>query len=188
MTKRFVLCCVVFSICAGAFAQQTNVNYTWSHFAGPSSGPGSADGAGSAAQFAEPNGLAVDQFQTGNVYVADTWNHTIRQVTPAGVVTTLAGQPTVPGFADGTGSAARFSYPYALTVGTDGTIYVADGNLRVRKVTGNGVVSTFAGKGAYGAQDGQRTSATFRNLTGLTVDRVTGNLYVADDETIRKIT
>ena len=85
---------------------------------------GSADGAGSEARFGGPSGVAVDS--SGNVYVADTYNNTIRKVTPAGVVTTLGGMPGNIGTANGTGSAARFSNPAGLAVDGDGNIYVAD--------------------------------------------------------------
>src|SRR5205814_1464910 len=104
---------------------------------------GSADGTGSAAQFWQPWGIAVDS--AGNLYVADQGNRTIRKITSAGVVTTLAGTAGIAGSTDGTGGAARFYMPYALTVaGT--TLYVADTfNSTIRKVTSAGVVTTFAG-------------------------------------------
>jgi mucin-19 len=182
--RRFSLCVFAFFLCVGALAQ--SVNYTFTHFAGPQSGPGSADGTGSAAQFAEPNGVAVDA--SGNIYVADTQNHTIRKVTTAGVVTTLAGQPTVTGYTDGTGSAARFAYPYGIVM-VSGTLYVADSsNRRIRQVTTAGVVTTFAGSGAYGSLDGSATTASFSYPTTLAYDPVAGVMYVADNETIRKIT
>ena len=81
-----------------------------------------------------PYGVAVDS--AGNVYVADTSNHTIRKVTPAGVVTTLAGLAGNSGSADGTGSAARFYLPCGVAVDSAGNVYVADtGNHTIRKVT-----------------------------------------------------
>jgi DNA-binding beta-propeller fold protein YncE len=82
--------------------------YVTSTFAGISS-IGSSDGAGTQARFYSPQGIAVDS--TGNSYVVDEGNHTIRKITPAGVVTTLAGSPGIPGAADGTGAAARFDSP-----------------------------------------------------------------------------
>ena len=92
--------------------------------AGLAGNPGSADGTGSAARFYFPSGVAVDG--AGNVYVADAGNHTIRKVTPAGVVTTLAGLAGSHGSADGTGSAARFYYPTGVAVDGAGNVYVAD--------------------------------------------------------------
>ena len=92
--------------------------------AGLAGSAGSADGTGSAARFNDPVGVAVDS--AGNVYVADTDNHTIRKVTPAGVVTTLAGLAGSSGSADGTGSAARFNDPYGVAVDSAGNVYVAD--------------------------------------------------------------
>ena len=84
--------------------------------------------------FFEPSGVAVDS--AGNVYVADTGNNTIRKVTPAGVVTTLAGQPGGYGSSDGTGTNARFNYPYGVAVDSAGNIYVADSqNNTIRKMT-----------------------------------------------------
>jgi hypothetical protein len=93
---------------------------------------GSVDGTGSAARFNFPFGVAVDW--AGSVYVADSYNHTIRKVTAAGVVTTLAGEAGSWGSADGTGSAARFYYPFGVAVDGSGNVYVADsGNDAVRK-------------------------------------------------------
>jgi len=85
-------------------AQASYEPYTFTHFAGSLGGPGSDDGTGSAARFNFPYGVAVDS--SGNVYVADTYNQTIRKMTPEGVVTTLAGLAGSIGSADGTGSAA----------------------------------------------------------------------------------
>ena len=87
--------------------------------AGSAGFDGSADGTGSAARFTFPRSVAVDS--SGNVYVADTYNHTIRKVTPGGVVTTLAGSAGVVGSADGTGSAARFNQPGGVAVDSSGT-------------------------------------------------------------------
>lgn len=150
---------------------------------------GSIDGSGTGARFAYPYGVAVDN--SGNVYVADHNNHTIRKITSGGSVTTLAGVAGVYGAADGAGGAARFSGPTGVAVDGNGNIYVADsGNNTIRKITAAGVVSTFAGSnGAAGSADGTGSSARFNNPQGVSVDGF-GNVYVADtnNDTIRKIT
>ena len=111
--------------------------------AGTAGTRGSLDGTGSAARFNNPTGLALGS--SGELYLADTDNSTIRKITPAGVVTTLAGLPTIAGLMDGTGSYAWFDQPEGLTVNLDGNIYVADtGNAMIRKVTTAGVVTTLA--------------------------------------------
>ena len=157
--------------------------------AGMAGQEGSADGVGSAARFYEPEGVAADG--AGNVYVADTWNHTIRKITPDGAVSTLAGLAGEAGSADGIGSAARFCYPHGMAVDSATNIYVADSdNATIRRITPDGVVSTLAGQaGELGRADGTGSAARFRWPQGVAVDS-TGNLYVADDynNAIRKIT
>ncbi|MGA2867488.1 MAG: NHL repeat-containing protein [Verrucomicrobiota bacterium] len=160
--------------------------------AGQAGSYGSADGTGSAARFDSPCGVAVDS--AGNVFVADAWNHTIRKVTPGGVVTTLAGLAGSPGSADGTGRAARFGSadrgPSGVAVDSAGNMYVADqGNCTIRKVTLGGVVTTLAGlAGTLGSGDGSGSAARFTLPEGVAVDSA-GNVYVADpdSQTIRKV-
>ncbi|MEO8525605.1 MAG: hypothetical protein ABI460_12850 [Caldimonas sp.] len=141
-----------------------------------------ADGPATTARFNAPLGLAQDP--TGILYVADTGNHLIRKVALDGTVTTLAGSPGVAGFADGTGSAARFSSPWAITVGPDGDLYVADrNNNRIRRVTTAGVVTTYSG-GAGGYQNGAASTAQFLFPEGV-VAAPSGDLYVADYGNLR---
>ncbi len=164
--------------------------------AGQAGSSGSADGTGSNARFAFPSGVAVDSAK--NVYVADQYNHTIRKVTPVGVVTTLAGRAGYSGSTDGTGSGARFYEPLGVAVDSAGDVYVADrGNHTIRKVTASGVVTTLAGPVQFdsfgnrvtGSADGTGSAALFNSPSGVAVDS-TGNIYVADvgNHTIRKVT
>lgn len=150
---------------------------------------GNVDGTGTNAQFSFPNGIAVAA--TGNIYVADTDNSTLRQITTAGLVTTLAGVAVSSGTADGTGSDARFTVPWALAAGPNGEVYVADtGNSAIRKITSAGLVTTLAGlTGIYGSSDGVGNEAQFHFPQSVAVDN-TSNVFVADtgNDTIREIT
>lgn len=114
-------------------------------FAGDMGGSGSVDGVGAAARFNSPQGVATDG--AGNVYVADSFNNIIRKITPAGVVTTLAGTAGVPpGSTDATGAAASFSLPISVATDSAGNVYVADANNgTIRKITPSGAVSTVVG-------------------------------------------
>lgn len=160
-----------------------------STLAGAVGSPGSSDGAGSAARFHHPTGIAVDA--GGTVYVADHSSSVIRRISPAGVVSTFAGMAGNRGSADGQGSAARFNYPYGLAVDAAGTLYVADQNNHIiRKISPAGAVTTLAGLATYhGSTDGPGASARFNSPAGVAVDAA-GTVYVADqgNHTIRKIT
>ncbi len=148
---------------------------------------GSADGTGAAASFNYPVGLGIDA--SGNVYVADRFNHKVRKMTPAGVVTTLAGSG-VPGGVDGTGAAASLDNPWGIVVDPSGNLYVTElYGSRIRKITPAGAVTTFAGSGVQGSTDGTGTAATFNYPSGIVMD-ASGNLFVADGvgHKIRKIT
>ncbi len=147
---------------------------------------GFVDGVGAGARFNTPSGLALDA--AGNLYVADTGNHAIRKVTPQGVVTTLAGDGTV-GLREGPGLQARFNAPMGVAVDATGNVYVADSyNDRIRRIGIDGVVTTLAGGGLPGYQDGMGETARFDTPTALARD-VLGNLWVADlrNNAIRKV-
>jgi hypothetical protein len=164
------------------------VAYDFITLAGTAGQAGSADGTGSSALFNFPSGIAVDD--AGNAYVADTNNDTIRKITSAGVVTTLAGVAGSQGPADGIGSAAQFAFPASVAVDGEGIVYVADpGNDTIRKITSAGVVTTLAGTaGQSGSVDGTGSAALFHGPYGIAVDGA-GNVYVADSNgAIRKIT
>lgn len=109
--------------------------------AGSATESGSTNATGAAARFDTPTGIAVDA--AGNLYVADTGNESIRKITPAGVVTTLAGAAGSSEHIDGPSDRARFVSPLALAIHSDGTLFVTD-NLRIRSVSSAGQVATEA--------------------------------------------
>lgn len=148
--------------------------------------PAFANGTGTAAQFRNPSGLEIDK--EGNLLIADRLNHRIRKVTPAGVVTTLAGDGNS-GYLDGDAAGARFADPYGITIDGDGNLYVADlNNHKIRKISPDGKVVSIAG-GARGFTDGLGAGAQLNTPTDVCVD-AQGNVYVADqaNHAIRKLT
>ena len=160
-----------------------------STLAGHAGPGGSTDGTGTAASFRGPSGIAADP--TGSLYVADTLNHTIRKVTPAGVVTTLAGTAGASGAVNGTGTAARFYGPQGIVLDASGNLFVADtNNNAIRKVVASsGTVTTVAGQnGVAGSADGASGQAQFYFPSGIGIDSA-GNLFVADTDnhTLREI-
>jgi len=147
------------------------------------------DATGSAARFNFTGATQPAVDSAGNVYVADPGNHRIRKITPAGVVTTVAGT-NLSGAINGTGTGARFFSPGAVAIDAAGNLLVADtGNHLIRKITPAGVVSTLAGSGTPGMLDGAASTARFHNPGGVTVDAA-GVVYVPDsyNHQIRKLT
>jgi sugar lactone lactonase YvrE len=168
-------------------------NWVTTTIAGLATNWGSADGTNSDARFDSPDGVAVDT--SGNLYVAEYGNSTIRKVAPVGttnwVTSTIAGSAGHRGSADGTNSAARFYIPMGVAVDSAGNVYVADSyNHTIRKVSAvgtNWVTSTIGGTATnIGSADGIGSDARFHYPMGVAVD-TNGNLYVADtyNNTIR---
>ncbi len=147
--------------------------------------PNSLDGQGTAAEMNHPSFLITDP--SGNLY--ETEGAFVRKITPDGKVTTFAGDGTA-GKTDGPALSANFDYPMGLAMDADGNIYVADvDNNVIRKINAAGIVSTFAGSGQGGADDGLGKAASFYRPVGIAVDAA-GNVYVGDsgNALIRKIT
>ena len=153
--------------------------------AGSPGGNGVTDGIGSDARFWSPEGLTVDE--NGNLYVADSWNDTIRRVSPDGNVTTVAGKPGERGTVNGTGSEAKFWHPVGMAVDSKGIVYIAQ-DFGIRRLDQSGAVTFFAGGGGLGGTDGKGADAAFFEPKGMTLDGM-GNLYIADSEnhSIRKV-
>lgn len=150
---------------------------------------GSADGTGTAARFNQPTDITIDG--DGNLYVTDLRNYTIRKITPAGVVNTLAGSANTQGATDGTGAAASFGRPWGVAMYNDNTIVVSDpwnGNIRKINIF-SGATTTLAGPttgaGVFNIKDGTLAEARFKSPKGIAV--VGGIIYVADQNVIRAI-
>lgn len=142
---------------------------------------GHDDGSGVLASFNGPVGIAVDD--SGNLFVADQVNHLIRKITPAGVVSTFAGDvtQTAGAYVEGTGTGAAFHTPTGVAVDDSGNVYVADfGNNRIRKITSAGVTSTIAGNGMPTHLDGTGAAASLYMPCAVAFDRNNRNLYVVE--------
>ena len=163
-------------------------NGTVSVLAGNPETFGSADGTGTNAFFNSPVGLALAA--DGSLFVSDANNFTLRKVTAAGVVTTIAGAAGQDGATDGPAASARFGKPAELALAPNGTLYIADAaHHTIRRLTPDGVVSTIAGLvGADGAADGANGLARFFNPYGLAI-AARGHLVVADtyNQTVREL-
>lgn len=148
------------------------------------------DGASDLSLFSGPQGIATDA--QGNVYVADTGNHSIRKIDPSGNVSTIAGDGVL-GKEDGPGSKARFNSPLDVAVAADGTVYVADTlNHAIRSISPSGQVTTLNAASGRAVEvspgqaapagdfaDGALAQAKFNEPSGLALDGK-GNLYVSD--------
>jgi len=161
-------------------------------FAGGSGVTGTTNGTGTAARFNYPTGIVADG--SGNFYVVEQTNHSVRKITSAAVVTTFAGSPGSSGTdnSTGTGTSARFNSPVGITKDGSGNLFVTDtGNQTIRKIViATQAVTTFAGTaGSAGAADGTGAAARFNSPNYIAADS-SNNLYVTDYDnyTIRKIT
>lgn len=153
-----------------------------------STSSGSSNGTSAEASFTNPFGVTTDN--NGTLYIADAGNNEIRKLTIAtGEVTTVAGS-TQSGYADGNDTSAMFNYPTGVACDGQGNLFVVDCyNNCIRKIVlATGVVSTLAGSGADGSNDGVSTAASFYHPCGIVADGQ-GNLYIAGglNSAIRKI-
>jgi YD repeat-containing protein len=148
------------------------------------------NGPATQAMIYSPKGITCDD--QGNLYIADSSNHRIRKVDPAGIITTIAGSGNY-GFSGDDGPALQASmwHPWGIAVHKDGTLYFVDrANCRVRKVDAQGIITTVAGTGILGYNGDGIPAKQARLHTPLDValDR-SGNVYISDEQNhrIRKI-
>lgn len=174
--------------------RKISTNGLVSIYAGALNISGNVDGLTLNAKFNKPDGMAIDSRDV--IYVSDSFNQTIRKITPEGYVSTIAGVPHQHGYVDGDRATARLDNPSAMALDAIGNLYFIDGAI-IRKLSLNGVVSTIAGKYPTlqhptnlndTAMDGPIDLARFNGLSGIAVDPI-GNIYVTDasNATIRKI-
>jgi streptogramin lyase len=156
--------------------------------AGEKGKSGIKDGLEKNAQFNQPEGIVIDS--KGNLFIADTYNFTIRKIDKSGFVTTFAGTGNQKGYLDGNGKKALFNMPIGIAIDKSDNLFVVDaiydsseqGNSVIRKIDPKGNVTTFAGvKGKNGHQDGKLQEAIFNKPVGITVGN-DGSIFVADTE------
>ena len=172
---------VIFGLLVSPLQSQ---NYV-STYAGTGGG-GFVNGDTSIASFNRPFGICIDT--AGNLYIADAYNHCIRKIGTDGQVSTYAGTGTV-GYLDGEASEAKFNQPINICLDDEGNMYVSDFiNQRIRKISSDMMVTTIAGTGQSGHQNGAVAEAKFNYPRGICIDD-TGNLYIGDswNHRIRKI-
>ncbi|MBL3528829.1 MAG: hypothetical protein JMN27_14945 [gamma proteobacterium endosymbiont of Lamellibrachia anaximandri] len=139
------------------------------------------------ATFASPAFFGKDS--SGDSYIIEGPGHHIRKISAGGIVTTFAGTTGVAGYFDGVGETALFNNPNSLAIDSNDNVFVSDaGNNRIRKISPDGTVTTFAGNGTAGFADGHRLSAQFDYPAGVAVDKF-DNIYIADyqNNRVRKI-
>jgi hypothetical protein len=167
----------------------SETNWWVTTFAGQPQNSGTDDGPALSARFGMVGGIALDS--AGTIYVADLGGCTIRKITRVGTnatISTIAGQPNIPAYADGTNSGATFYYPGSIAMEGSGNLLIVDSSRTLRRLSPSGVVTTVAGTpGNLGASDGVGPDAGFSGLTGVAVDAV-GNVYATDygNATIRR--
>jgi sugar lactone lactonase YvrE len=204
-TMRLAIVFVIAASAVPAFAQVQPGTYIFTTVAGRAALAGTTDGVGTNARFNRPFGITVNS--TGELFVSDSTNHTVRKIAVDGTVTTLAGQAGVVGIVDGVGTAARFggdttyanatvaaatnpTGPFGIALLPGGNVLVADSSYHViRQISAAREVSNFAGTVRQkGTTDGARATALFGFPLGVAVD-ATGAIFVADSEThvIRRI-
>jgi sugar lactone lactonase YvrE len=162
--------------CDNQVIRKIDVNDLVSTYAG-SGIIGNTNGSLNNASFNYPSGIAFDN--TGNLYVADAQNNRIRKITTGGIVSNFAGTGAKADV-DGSLSTAAFNQPTNIAIDKKGNLYISEpfSNL-IRKITADGIVSTYAGTKVSGATNGKASTATFNSPGGLAVD-TDGNLYIAD--------
>jgi sugar lactone lactonase YvrE len=153
-------------------------------------GAGGDNGPATAANLNNPTSVAFDS--SGNLFIADTDNHKVRKVTPAGVITTVAGNGTAGFGGEGQPATIAFlNFPNSVAVDSSGNLFIADTlNHRVRRVNSGGLIETVAGDGTpgFGGDNGQGVNAQLQHPAGVSVD-ANGNVFIADfsNHRIRKL-
>jgi sugar lactone lactonase YvrE len=150
------------------------------------------DGLAISTKLQNPQGIAVDE--SGNIYIADTWNHVVRKVSTDGRIKTVAGIMNQSGYGGDRepATSAKLNNPNDVAIDSNGNIYISDGgNHVIRKLNADGAISLVAGTAClsgYEGDGGFATSARLSCLTGVAIDG-NGNVYIADGNNyaIRKV-